>query len=84
MKLLEKVGSPLLFGPLGGVAQANLKAISPKAQPTTTPANSSFTFILLMIILLSGVGAAKHLAALGSAVFAKRAAVTWILFRGLI
>jgi hypothetical protein len=57
-----------------GVAQATLKTIAPKAQATTTPANISFTFIRLMVILLSRVCAARKLAAVGSALFAKGAA----------
>jgi hypothetical protein len=49
MKLLEKVGGPLL-----GVADANRNAINPTAQPTATPANISFILILLIVIFLSG------------------------------
>jgi len=38
--------------PLAAVTQADPKAIPPKAPATRTPANISFEFILIMVILL--------------------------------
>src|SRR5260370_6320591 len=55
----------MLVTPWGGVAQATVKAIPPKAQATKTAANISFNFILLTVILLRGVCAARFLAAVG-------------------
>jgi hypothetical protein len=60
-------------GALGGVAQANLRTIPPKAQATKTPANISFHFILLMVTFLSSV-CGENLAAVGSDLVGQRAA----------
>src|SRR5262249_51356374 len=60
--------------PWPGVAQASPTANPPNAQATKAPATTSFQFILLMVISLSGVCAARNLAAVGSAWFAQGAA----------
>jgi hypothetical protein len=63
-------------GALGGVAQANLRTIPPKAQATKTPANISFHFILLMVTFLSSV-CSENLAAVGSDLLGQRRCQLW-------